>query len=54
MSNDCIGTLNEFYDGNPPFTARGAMSFAMSVAETLRAITILRDYTKQNDEGASL
>ena len=29
MSNHCIGSLPELFDGNPPFTGRGAISFAM-------------------------
>lgn len=44
MGQGCIGTLNEFYDGNPPYTPRGAMSFATSVAETLRALSILKQF----------
>ncbi len=46
MGQSCIGTLNELYDGNPPYTPRGAMSFAMSVAETLRAMSIVKEYNK--------
>lgn len=38
MYQSCIGTLPELFDGNPPFTGRGAMSFAMNVAEMLRAL----------------
>lgn len=38
MFNVCIGTLPELFDGNPPFTGRGAMSFAMNVAEILRSL----------------
>lgn len=44
MQNDCIGTLSEFYDPNPPFMAHGGYSFAMSVAELLRAQKIINDY----------
>ena len=32
MSLHCIGTIPELFDGNPPFTGRGAVSFAMNVA----------------------
>ena len=38
MYQSCIGTLPELFDGNPPFTGCGAMSFAMNVAEMLRAL----------------
>ena len=44
MQNDCIGTLSEFYDSNPPFHAHGGYSFAMSVAETLRAMKLIRSF----------
>ena len=27
MSLHCIGTIPELFDGNPPFTGRGAVSF---------------------------
>ncbi len=36
-----IGTIPELFDGNPPFHGRGAMSFAMNVAEILRSIRML-------------
>ncbi len=41
MQYHCIGTLPELFDGNPPFHGRGAMSFAMNVAEILRINNIL-------------
>ena len=40
----CIGTLPELFDGNPPFHGRGAISFAMNVAEILRVVKILEKY----------
>lgn len=36
MNYHCIGTLPELFDGNPPFSGRGALSFAMNVAAVLR------------------
>lgn len=42
MSELCIGTLNELFDGNPPFKGHGAMSFAMNVAEILRTLELIR------------
>ncbi|MCD8282324.1 MAG: amylo-alpha-1,6-glucosidase [Prevotella sp.] len=36
-----LGTIPEMFDGNPPFHGRGAMSFAMNVAEILRTIRTL-------------
>lgn len=47
MQNDCIGTLSEFYDSNPPFTAHGGYSFAMSVGELLRAQRIINKYSSE-------
>ena len=42
----CIGTLPEVFDGNPPFHGRGAMSFAMNVAEIMRVVKLLDKYIK--------
>lgn len=44
MSNDCIGSISELYDSSPPFTGRGAYSFAMSIAELLRAKKLIKSY----------
>ena len=41
MTQHCIGTISELYDGNPPFIGRGATSFAMNIAEILRARKLL-------------
>lgn len=45
MSNHCIGTIPELFDGNPPFQGRGAISFAMNVSEILRAMELLEKYS---------
>ncbi len=37
----CIGTIPELFDGNPPFTGRGAISFAMNVAAMIRVVNLL-------------
>ncbi len=44
MRHHCIGSISEMYDGNPPFRGRGAVSFAMNVAEILRITNILAKY----------
>lgn len=44
MTQHCISTLPELFDGNPPFTGRGAVSFAMNVAEMLRLLKQLSKY----------
>ena len=41
MKELTLGSLSELYDGNPPFRGHGAMSFAMSIAEVLRASSII-------------
>lgn len=45
MFNHCVGTIPELFDGNPPFKGRGAISFAMNVAEVLRTLELLEKYT---------
>ena len=44
MTLHCIGTIPELFDGNPPFTGRGAISFAMNVAAILRVVDLLKKY----------
>ncbi len=44
MSSHCIGSISELFDGNPPFKGRGAVSFAMNVAEILRVLYLLNKY----------
>ena len=44
MTELCIGTIPEIFDGNPPFKGHGGMSFAMNVAEVLRVLNILKKY----------
>ena len=36
--------VDELFDGNPPFKGRGAVSFAMNVAEILRVLKLLSKY----------
>ncbi|MRY91281.1 amylo-alpha-1,6-glucosidase, partial [Parabacteroides distasonis] len=45
MSSHCIGSISELFDGNPPFKGRGAVSFAMNVAEILRVLYLLSKYS---------
>lgn len=44
MVQHCLGTIPELFDGNPPFHGRGAISFAMNVAEILRTLELLEKY----------
>ncbi len=39
-----IGSIPEFFDGNPPYHGRGAISFAMNVAAILRVNKVLAKY----------
>lgn len=47
MTELCVGSLPELFDGNPPFKGHGGMSFAMSVAEILRVLDLLEKYEKE-------
>ena len=44
MTTHCIGSIPELYDGNPPYIGRGAVAFAMNVAEILRILDVLNEY----------
>ncbi|MDR1221282.1 MAG: amylo-alpha-1,6-glucosidase [Tannerella sp.] len=44
ISHHCIGTVSELYDGNPPFTGRGAISFLMNLAAVLDVLDMLKKY----------
>lgn len=43
----CVGTIPELFDGNPRFSGRGAVSFAMNVGGILRAIRLLEKITHE-------
>jgi len=42
MTTGCIGSLSQLYDGNPPFTGRGAVSHATNVAQVLLTLRNLK------------
>ena len=44
LTSHCIGSIPELFDGNPPFKGRGAISFAMNIAEILRTLYLLNKY----------
>jgi glycogen debranching enzyme len=46
MIEDGIGTISEIYEGDPPHSGRGAISFAASVAELLRIKNMIDNLTK--------
>lgn len=43
MSELTIGTLNEIYDGNPPYKGHGAMSYAPSVSAVISMCNTVRE-----------
>ncbi len=44
MTEHCIGSISEMYNGNPPHLAKGAISQAWSVAAVTRSIGMLVDF----------
>lgn len=44
MSQHCIGTISELYNGNPPHKGKGAISQAWNIGEILRAFQIIGQY----------
>lgn len=41
MTEHCIGTISECYNGNPPHAAKGAISMAWSVAAILKLMNLI-------------
>ena len=44
MSENCIGTISEAYEGNPPHTAKGAISQAWNVAGVIMASALIEKF----------
>jgi predicted glycogen debranching enzyme len=44
MSRHCIGTFSELFDGNSPYTGRGATSFLMSLTAVINSMEELKKY----------
>lgn len=44
MYNECVGSISELYDGNPPFMGHGAVSSAMNVSQILRALILKKRF----------
>ncbi|MFV0471990.1 MAG: glycogen debranching enzyme N-terminal domain-containing protein [Paludibacteraceae bacterium] len=49
MTELAVGSLSELFDGNPPFKGHGAPSFAMSVAEIIRVLDMLKKFDNENE-----
>ncbi|MGB4872528.1 MAG: amylo-alpha-1,6-glucosidase, partial [Candidatus Promineifilaceae bacterium] len=43
MADHGVGSISEIFDGDPPFTPRGCIAQAWSVAEVLRAWQLTED-----------
>jgi glycogen debranching enzyme len=43
LDDACIGSISEIFDADPPFTARGCIAQAWSVAEVLRSMLKLNE-----------
>lgn len=46
MTEGCIGSLSEMYDGNPPYQGRGAVSTTKNVGEILRTLKNVKEINK--------
>ena len=46
MTEGCVGSLSEMYDGNPPYKGRGAVSTAKNVGEILRTLKNVKELNK--------
>lgn len=46
----CIGTIPELFDGNPRFSGRGAISFAMNVSGILTALHLVEKFRILEEE----
>ena len=44
VTSHCLGTIPEYFDGNPPYSGHGAISFAMNVGEVLHTLALLEKY----------
>jgi glycogen debranching enzyme len=42
LGEACIGSISEIFDAEPPYTPRGCVAQAWSVAEVLRILVKLR------------
>jgi glycogen debranching enzyme len=47
LQQDCIGTIAEIFDGDAPFTPRGTIAQAWSVAEVLRTWQKVQSYKEK-------
>ncbi|AKV66419.1 amylo-alpha-1,6-glucosidase [Microcystis panniformis] len=48
LRDSCIGNLSEIFDGNAPFTPRGAFAQAWTVAEVLRVWQAIEEFSPES------
>jgi predicted glycogen debranching enzyme len=53
MAENCIGTISEVYEGNPPYTAQGGISQAWNVAGILRTAKLVEKFEEKSKEANS-
>jgi glycogen debranching enzyme len=54
MSENCLGTLSEVYEGNPPHAARGAISQAWNVSAVLKSIALIEATEEESNSIKSI
>jgi predicted glycogen debranching enzyme len=52
LEDACIGSISEVFDAEPPFTARGCVAQAWSVAEALRAWVLIDERKRERRKSA--
>jgi glycogen debranching enzyme len=53
LNEGCIGSISEIFDAEPPYTPRGCVAQAWSVAEVLRAWVLTDEGTIEQAAGAA-
>lgn len=48
MTNNCVGTISEVFNGDPPHIGKGAISQAWNVGELMRAYQLVNNYDNEN------
>jgi glycogen debranching enzyme len=54
MDEACIGSISEVFDATQPFTPRGCIAQAWSVAEALRAWVKLGSFSREQDSSSRM
>ena len=54
LDDGCVGSISEIFDADRPYTPRGCIAQAWSVAETLRAWVLVASLSGTDPRGTSL